>query len=131
MVVRPPSQGPVKLPVLALDRKIVDAGDPALHQALLVDAPRKLDTADDIRTVEDLVRWPVVDKTEMMADALAELGAVPAAAAKAVWQRGQPAVDDVDDGGGTATGGTFSLSFTVGQHDAGLREHGPGKQQDK
>ncbi len=28
-------------------------------------------TPDDIRTVEDLVRWPVVDKTEMMEDALA------------------------------------------------------------
>ncbi len=29
-------------------------------------------------------------------DALAELGVVPAEAARAVWQRGQPAVDDVD-----------------------------------
>ncbi len=39
MVVRPPSQRPVKLSILALDRKIVDAGDPAAHQALLVELP--------------------------------------------------------------------------------------------
>jgi hypothetical protein len=30
------------------------------------------------------------------ADALAELGAIPKAAAKAVWERGRPAIDDVD-----------------------------------
>ncbi len=39
MAVWPSPQGPVILPILFLDRKIVDTGDPAAHQAMRVEFP--------------------------------------------------------------------------------------------
>src|SRR5262249_18552925 len=39
MVVRPPSEGPVILPVGGGDREIVDARDPAPHETLVVELP--------------------------------------------------------------------------------------------